>query len=521
LPFGPNCEWANMDACIAANQDKNDPSAWCATVMRETEEHCKGADEEKHMTRPMIVKTIVPYSGTPTAPRERAWNANAAVKRGRAWAGGPDKENISWPKYRRLFVRYDGENVEDFGSYAGPHHDVIDGELKTVFRGVAALAVVISGGRGGMSIPDDEVAGVKAHVSKHYHQFMDENGDPEKAPWERDAKTFEWLPEEQRIAARLKIDLEEARKALFVADAPAVAKDCGCSEDGGKQMSTVLIIRNDADVSEEIATPEDGVFEDDVAAISTDGGETWLEVEGGRVKEEAAGADDGAGDDAPDAEAEAAAEAETPPAGDDKDTQPDLVLDHSLLGELAETGYLRYFWNLTYALGDVLCGLIGEDDMTPDEKMAKGDKALGEFVDLAKTGFAEAVGLATDEEPEDPFAGMSYGEVIHTILSTIAPDGDGLDAGDANPQDTDEAPEELVLEVESLREKTATMKVINEQQAQELEDAKKLIDEILDMPLARKIDGDDESAVADIEQKYPWLNDATRRKLARTHRARE
>ena len=41
MPFGPNCQWVDMAACIAANGDKDDPAAWCAAVMRETEENCR------------------------------------------------------------------------------------------------------------------------------------------------------------------------------------------------------------------------------------------------------------------------------------------------------------------------------------------------------------------------------------------------------------------------------------------------------------------------------------------------
>lgn len=43
MPFGPDCEYADMKACAAANSDKDDPEAYCATIMRATEEHCQKA----------------------------------------------------------------------------------------------------------------------------------------------------------------------------------------------------------------------------------------------------------------------------------------------------------------------------------------------------------------------------------------------------------------------------------------------------------------------------------------------
>lgn len=41
MPFGPDCEYADFDACVRANSDKGDPNAYCAQIMRATEEHCK------------------------------------------------------------------------------------------------------------------------------------------------------------------------------------------------------------------------------------------------------------------------------------------------------------------------------------------------------------------------------------------------------------------------------------------------------------------------------------------------
>jgi hypothetical protein len=40
MPFGPDCEYEDIDACVAANGDKDDPEAYCATLMEETEESC-------------------------------------------------------------------------------------------------------------------------------------------------------------------------------------------------------------------------------------------------------------------------------------------------------------------------------------------------------------------------------------------------------------------------------------------------------------------------------------------------
>jgi hypothetical protein len=58
----------------------------------------------------------------------------------RAWAGGED-----WPpaKYRQGFILVRGD-PDDLTSHVGPHHDVIDGRLHTVWRGVSAARCGVS-----------------------------------------------------------------------------------------------------------------------------------------------------------------------------------------------------------------------------------------------------------------------------------------------------------------------------------------------------------------------------------------
>lgn len=119
----------------------------------------------------VVNKRAVPYSATPTTEEGAEWNASAAKRRVRDWTGGPDKDNVNWSKYRRAFAWYDSENVEDYGSYKLPHHDVSGGELKTVWRGVAAAMAALLGARGGVDIPDGDRKAVYNHLKKHYAQY--------------------------------------------------------------------------------------------------------------------------------------------------------------------------------------------------------------------------------------------------------------------------------------------------------------------------------------------------------------
>jgi len=119
----------------------------------------------------LLEKAVTPFQNLPLAPEDRDWDADAAKKRVREWAGGPDKEDIDWGKYRKAFFWYDAGDPENFGSYKLPFADVIDGELKAVWRGVAAAMAALLGARGGVDIPDSERKAVYNHIVKYYEKF--------------------------------------------------------------------------------------------------------------------------------------------------------------------------------------------------------------------------------------------------------------------------------------------------------------------------------------------------------------
>jgi phage I-like protein len=98
------------------------------------------------------------------------WDGDAATSRLRAWAssdGTGAKDTLDWSRYRAGFAWHDADATEDFGSYRLPHHDVADGALVTSRRGVIAALAALSGARGGVSIPAEDVADVRAHLEQH------------------------------------------------------------------------------------------------------------------------------------------------------------------------------------------------------------------------------------------------------------------------------------------------------------------------------------------------------------------
>lgn len=47
VPFGGDCEYRDFQDCVNKNRDKDDPEAYCATIQRATEQHCKDRSAEQ------------------------------------------------------------------------------------------------------------------------------------------------------------------------------------------------------------------------------------------------------------------------------------------------------------------------------------------------------------------------------------------------------------------------------------------------------------------------------------------
>jgi hypothetical protein len=147
-----------------------------------------GKNVADFVTKGLMLKEIVPAIETPKADEGMEWDAVKAEQNIRAWAssdGSGDTDKMDWEKYAKGFTWYDKDAADSFGSYKLPHHDIVDGELVVVWRGVAAAMSVVLGGRGGTNIPDGELQGVYDHLVVHYKQF------------EKDAPEFKIEPSEE------------------------------------------------------------------------------------------------------------------------------------------------------------------------------------------------------------------------------------------------------------------------------------------------------------------------------------
>lgn len=125
----------------------------------------------------------------PLSDQDKPWDASAADKRVRDWAGADDAPNA---KYARAFFVKQGDG-SNFGDYKLGYADVVDGKLVAVWRGVTAVAGVLQGARGGVQgLSDAETSSVKTKVAAYYAKAADQyDDDTIKVPWEADESKSE------------------------------------------------------------------------------------------------------------------------------------------------------------------------------------------------------------------------------------------------------------------------------------------------------------------------------------------
>jgi hypothetical protein len=131
---------------------------------------------EPSLTTRSAPMSVTAFQDLPLAERDREWDATAAEKRVRSWAGAEVEPN---EKYRDAHIWYDHDARANFTAYKLLIADVIDGTLTAVPRAIMAAGAVLQGSRGGIDLPKSDVERVRSHVAKYYSKLED------TPPWER------------------------------------------------------------------------------------------------------------------------------------------------------------------------------------------------------------------------------------------------------------------------------------------------------------------------------------------------
>ena len=119
----------------------------------------------------------------PLGDRNQTWDATAADKAVREWAGATDAPNA---KYASAFFFKDGDGSK-FGDYKLGFAQPVDGTLTANWGGLTAVAGALQGARGGVDIPDADKAAIKTKVEGYYKKAAIQYKDDKiKVPWASD-----------------------------------------------------------------------------------------------------------------------------------------------------------------------------------------------------------------------------------------------------------------------------------------------------------------------------------------------
>ncbi len=119
-------------------------------------------------SRIIDVKKATTFQDLPLADRSRPWNSGAARSRVRTFLNSTESPSST---YKRAFMWYDQSDEENFGAYKLPYADVVDNRLVAIPRAIFAIAGVLRGARGGVNIPDSDMAAVVRHVNRYYSKM--------------------------------------------------------------------------------------------------------------------------------------------------------------------------------------------------------------------------------------------------------------------------------------------------------------------------------------------------------------
>lgn len=119
-----------------------------------------------------VLKEVPGNRNLKGADRGYEWNATAAKKRVRDWAGG---ESVDFDQYKQAFAWRDEEDAKSLSSYKLLFADVIEGELKAVWRGVVEAQAALLGGLGEVSgIPEPERRSIHNLLGVYFEKFQQE-----------------------------------------------------------------------------------------------------------------------------------------------------------------------------------------------------------------------------------------------------------------------------------------------------------------------------------------------------------
>ncbi len=465
------------------------------------------------------------------APRGRAWQASSAVKRLRTWAGGPAKDDINWRKYSTGFAWFNSESVESFGSYKLPHHDIVNSSFVVVFRGAAAAAVVLQGGRGGVAIPEGDIGRVKSHIARHYHQF------DEKAPWERE-KGIGWLDIELDVAADL------LAEGILADELPAFAEASWPDDEKEDTMSKDTDTDTDADErkEDEVDATEEDTDDSDADDAKKEGDEKPEEKDAADTDEEPDESDadsekdadsdkdaddepeeddseepdetkdqegedeEGGGEDAHDANDGDGAHKEDDEEPDETkgDFEDDVAADEAadLLIDSMYTGF-------RVALNNLI-GIVLNTDMNAGQRAEAGAEVIAAWKDYIESAWDETIEHLNDEKAVEPNEEFDVEARLHDLVSKDA----SVTCEAAQVKEIVAQAVEIGDMAQAHAEENKRLQEEVERKAQALEYSAQIIEAVMDLPLPT-VTAEATQVARNLAERFPKLDNRVVERLVR------
>ena len=175
----------------------------------------------------------LPFHETPKLDDEDfLWNASAEI------------QQASIDGIKMMCAWYDDEYPDAKDSYKLPHHRH-EKPYSVVLRAVIAAGNSLMAAHDGVDIPNRDIASVKAHLAKHYHQF------DKTAPWEgQNTMSEQWFI----LTKRMQLAARELREGHFIE--PFTAKETQLAaliEIVDSALSLIATYSKDARVDEQAA----------------------------------------------------------------------------------------------------------------------------------------------------------------------------------------------------------------------------------------------------------------------------
>jgi HK97 family phage prohead protease len=111
------------------------------------------------------LKAATPFVNLPLAPEDTPWRWDVQAQN--EVLGQPP----NWERYRQAHFWWDTARPHSKSSYKLPFAKMVGGELRAVWRGVAAAMAALLGARGGVDLPASDRWPVYQHICRYYEKF--------------------------------------------------------------------------------------------------------------------------------------------------------------------------------------------------------------------------------------------------------------------------------------------------------------------------------------------------------------